>query len=43
MLIDTDENALEWHRVEYSVPEVQSLMRDARLPARLVARLAVGL
>lgn len=43
MLIDTEERRLEWRRVEYPIGQVQRLMRDARLPARLIARLPLGL
>lgn len=43
LLIDTDANTLEWHRVEYSVAQVQHQMQQAGLPRRLVARLEFGL
>jgi predicted phosphodiesterase len=43
MVIDTEQSVVEWRRVEYSIGDVQSLMHDARLPPRLIARLQVGL
>ncbi len=43
MLLDTDVRSLEWHRVEYPIDEVQRLMAERRLPARLAARLSHGL
>jgi predicted phosphodiesterase len=43
MIIDTEQNLVEWRRVEYSIADVQSLMRDVQLPPRLIARLEVGL
>jgi hypothetical protein len=32
----------EWHRTEYSVETVQSRMRLANLPSRLILRLEEG-
>jgi predicted phosphodiesterase len=43
MLIDTDQMAVEWRRVEYPIEPVQKLMTEAGLPDRLVARLRYGL
>ncbi len=43
MILDTDKNELQWHRVEYPVEQTQKLMTDAGLPRRLVARLKFGL
>jgi predicted phosphodiesterase len=43
MIIDTGQNVVEWRRMEYSIRDVQSLMRDARLPPRLIRRLEAGL
>jgi predicted phosphodiesterase len=43
MLIDTDQMAVEWRRVEYPIEPVQKLMTEAGLPDRLIARLRYGL
>ena len=43
MVIDTDAQRLEWHRVEYSIDKVQKLMSQEDLPIRLIARLRYGL
>lgn len=43
MVVDTGQNVVEWRRVEYSIGDVQSLMRAARLPRRLIKRLEAGL
>ncbi len=43
MLIDTDAERLEWHRVEYPIERVQKLMTQEELPIRLIARLSYGL
>jgi predicted phosphodiesterase len=43
MLIDTDEQRIEWHRVEYEIERVQKLMTQEELPIRLIARLRYGL
>ncbi|CAN5737563.1 metallophosphoesterase family protein [soil metagenome] len=43
MVIDTDANALTWHRVEYDVRAVQQLMRAVGLPSRLSQRLSLGI
>jgi diadenosine tetraphosphatase ApaH/serine/threonine PP2A family protein phosphatase len=43
MIIDTDAQRLEWHRVEYPFRQVQELMAKAGLPGRLVQRLSFGL
>ncbi|MEO6350160.1 MAG: metallophosphoesterase family protein [Candidatus Limnocylindrales bacterium] len=43
MIIDTDERSLEWRRVEYPIAKVQKLMKQLRLPPRLVTRLEHGL
>jgi len=42
LLIDTDRATASWRRVEYDIAETQQEMRRARLPARLVERLAHG-
>lgn len=43
LLIDTEQNTLEWHRVEYPIAHVQQLMEQVGLPRRLVSRLEFGL
>jgi predicted phosphodiesterase len=43
MVWDTEAATLTWHRIEYPIELVQRDMRRAGLPARLSARLAVGL
>ncbi|HEY7024874.1 MAG TPA: metallophosphoesterase family protein [Candidatus Limnocylindrales bacterium] len=43
MLLDTDEQTLEWRRVEYPIAAVQKLMAAHKLPARLARRLEFGL
>ncbi|MEO7119164.1 MAG: metallophosphoesterase family protein [Candidatus Limnocylindrales bacterium] len=42
MLLDTELNTVEWHRVGYPVEVVQGLMEERGLPARLIERLAFG-
>ena len=42
LTIDTDRGTASWRRVEYDIAETQQQMRRARLPARLVERLAHG-
>jgi diadenosine tetraphosphatase ApaH/serine/threonine PP2A family protein phosphatase len=42
LLVDTDANVAEFHRVAYDVGQTQRLMRQADLPARLVERLSWG-
>ncbi len=42
LLLDSAENTVELRRVEYDVEHTQSLMRSARLPERLIWRLAQG-
>ncbi len=42
LLIDTDRGTASWRRVTYDIAETQQQMRNARLPARLVERLAHG-
>lgn len=42
MIVDTDADTVTWQRVEYDIAAVQAAMREAGLPAGLVARLAVG-
>ncbi len=42
MILDTDADRLEWHRVAYDVAGVQQAMRAAALPSNLVARLSSG-
>jgi len=41
-VLDTDAARVRWQRVAYDIEAVQAAMRDAGLPARLVARLSVG-
>ena len=43
LLIDTEANTLDWHRVAYPIEQVQELMEQAGLPRRLVTRLQFGL
>jgi predicted phosphodiesterase len=43
MLFDTDTQSLEWRRVEYPIAQVQKLMAERKLPARLARRLQYGL
>ena len=43
MILDTDKNELQWHRVEYPIERTQKLMTDVGLPRRLIARLKFGL
>ena len=43
MIFDTEALTLEWRRVEYPIERVQKLMKELKLPVRLVARLAYGL
>jgi predicted phosphodiesterase len=43
MILDTAAQTVEWHRVEYPIEKVQTLMTAARLPRRLIARLQFGL
>jgi diadenosine tetraphosphatase ApaH/serine/threonine PP2A family protein phosphatase len=42
LLIDTDRGTASWRRVAYDIAETQKQMRSAKLPARLVERLAHG-
>jgi predicted phosphodiesterase len=42
-LLDTDEQTIEWRRVEYPIEQVQRLMVEQDLPVRLIARLQFGL
>ena len=42
MVVDTARMRIEWLRVDYPIDAVQALMRQARLPERLVARLQLG-
>jgi predicted phosphodiesterase len=43
LLLDTDENFAEFHRVAYPIERTQSAMRAAGLPEPLAARLAQGI
>ena len=43
MVIDTDGDMVSWHRVAYDIGAVQTAMRLARLPSRLVQRLSYGI
>jgi predicted phosphodiesterase len=42
LVIDTDRGTARWRRIEYDIAETQQQMRRARLPGRLVERLAHG-
>jgi predicted phosphodiesterase len=42
MLLDLEQHTVQLHRVEYAIEQTQNLMIAARLPPRLVARLAFG-
>ncbi|MBN1288986.1 MAG: metallophosphoesterase family protein [Actinobacteria bacterium] len=42
VIFDPDEDMITFHRVEYSIEEVQERMAFAGLPERLIVRLAVG-
>lgn len=42
LIVDTDANIAEFHRVAYDIAETQRLMRQVDLPARLVERLSWG-
>jgi predicted phosphodiesterase len=42
LTIDTDSGTAAWHRVAYDIAATQQQMRSAKLPARLVERLAHG-
>jgi diadenosine tetraphosphatase ApaH/serine/threonine PP2A family protein phosphatase len=42
LLIDTETGSAYWRRVEYDIAATQQQMRDAKLPNRLVERLAHG-
>lgn len=42
LLIDTDLGAARWCRVAYQIAETQQQMRAAKLPGRLIDRLAAG-
>jgi diadenosine tetraphosphatase ApaH/serine/threonine PP2A family protein phosphatase len=43
LVLDTDSDAITWHRTAYDVEVVQRAMIQAELPARLVERLSYGL
>jgi predicted phosphodiesterase len=43
MIMDTDAGQCTWRRVPYDIESVQTAMTEARLPSRLVERLAYGL
>jgi diadenosine tetraphosphatase ApaH/serine/threonine PP2A family protein phosphatase len=42
LAVDTDRGTASWLRVEYDIAKTQAMMREARLPTRLVERLAHG-
>lgn len=42
LAVDTDRGTATWQRVEYDVAQTQEMMRQAKLPGRLVERLAHG-
>jgi predicted phosphodiesterase len=43
LLLDPEAETVTWHRVPYDIAAVQSAMRSAGLPGRLVDRLASGI
>jgi predicted phosphodiesterase len=43
LILDTDAERVTWQRVPYDIPAVQHAMTEARLPPRLIERLAYGL
>jgi predicted phosphodiesterase len=43
LVLDTDSDAITWHRTAYEVEVVQRAMIEAGLPGRLVERLSYGL
>jgi diadenosine tetraphosphatase ApaH/serine/threonine PP2A family protein phosphatase len=43
MVIDPDRELVSWHRVPYDIEAVQTAMRRAGLPSRLVQRLSYGI
>ena len=43
LLLDTEQQLLEWRRVEYPIDRVQKLMAQRNLPPRLARRLQFGL
>jgi predicted phosphodiesterase len=43
LVLDLDAGEVSWHRVGYDIGAVQSAMREAGLPWRLVERLSLGL
>jgi diadenosine tetraphosphatase ApaH/serine/threonine PP2A family protein phosphatase len=43
LILDTETKRCTWHRVAYDIPAVQTAMKRAGLPPRLVARLSVGI
>jgi len=42
LIYDTDEQSIEYHRVEYDIAKTQAKMTSAELPHMLIDRLAVG-
>ena len=42
LTLDTEKGTATWYRVEYDIAKTQAMMRQAKLPARLVERLAHG-
>lgn len=42
LLIDTEKRTAHWRRVMYDIAETQQQMREAKLPSRLIERLAHG-
>jgi predicted phosphodiesterase len=43
LILEPEARQCTWHRVAYDIPAVQHAMDQARLPARLIARLQFGL
>ena len=43
LILDTDADAISWHRTAYDVEAVQRAMIEVELPVRLVERLSYGL
>jgi diadenosine tetraphosphatase ApaH/serine/threonine PP2A family protein phosphatase len=42
LVLDTEAEEAEWHRVEYDIAETQRLIDKVKLPRRLGSRLAEG-
>lgn len=42
LMLDTEANSVSFHRVEYPIEKVQTLMDELGFPPRLIARLSYG-